>query len=68
MVIIICAWCKEKMKMNDIWQAIAKTTELNDMVSDNAVFSHGVCPDCCETMHEDMAQMLADEKCNKPVS
>jgi hypothetical protein len=51
-MIVICAWCKLKMKEADTWQ----TRDLASLAVDQMIVSHGICP-ACEA--EETRKMLA---------
>ncbi|MEM7028218.1 MAG: hypothetical protein AAF629_01405 [Chloroflexota bacterium] len=61
MVITVCAWCKEKIKIHSSWQVLDRASDLDDLVTDTDVVSHGVCPECCAAMHQDMSQVAQNQ-------
>ncbi|MCW8799464.1 MAG: response regulator [Desulfobacter sp.] len=45
--IAICANCKKIRGKDDLWKNIEKAF-------DHLIFSHGICPDCCEKLYPDL--------------
>ena len=41
-IIIVCAWCKEKMKQAETWTDLV----IEVLERDEVIISHGLCPEC----------------------
>ena len=54
--IVICAWCKQKVKRDKVWYDLG----LEVVQRLGVTISHGVCPHCEEKMQQKLRQEAAE--------
>ena len=67
MVVVICAWCRDKMKIQDTWQVVTQSAILDKMADETITISHGVCPECCDNMEQAALQAAKKPLSDMPI-
>lgn len=64
MIILVCAWCKEKMKSAHKWEKLDQSV----LKAEDSVISHGICLTCYEAFQENLKQPLGQADPEKILS